>query len=577
MSLENSPEIKHQAISYSRFSSLKQGKGSSIERQREMFNEWLARNQGSYYESNLSAKDEGLSAYKGKNKEGGLGAILEAIQHGLVRSGDVLVVEAIDRLSRAQAMDALRLLGDIVRAGIPIITLEDNQTYTEESLNGPQLFLLAAKVQGAHEYSKRLGSRVKAAWKVKEEKAKAGEQVTKLHNIPAWVDRQSLKLNELAPTIKQLIDLYIEGKGIREVCYFAREGLGFDVAARTFSRWLDSEVLLGHWRGVKCFDALLSEKGFFELQRQRKARTTNPKQPNFRPLSGLVVCGKCGSSFNFRIQKPAPTIAAPKGSEAYAAKPMIVYGNCRNYLHEKACSNGATVPEEVAMLVYNATVDRLLFDLAYVAARDVKSREDLAGLVERRARLEIEYNNRESLYIKGIKNSEDDAARLALLQAQIAECDKEITSNLDKQQQFENYKSEIQEMRKKLGKGERLNIVDAVFGWGFPEAQNEGLKTAVEEQIARIEASPFLMRLSLKNAGYRIVVDRTKDGRVRLTCKDSDEPGEEWIIQKRSQKLGCYIVEHRFWGPVDVEQYPNDDYDVINDRQSEILEARRKS
>lgn len=538
-----------------------------------MFNEWLARNQGSYYESNLSAKDEGLSAYKGKNKEGGLGAILEAIQQGLVRSGDVLVVEAIDRLSRAQAMDALRLLGDIVRAGIPILTLEDNQTYTEESLNGPQLFLLAAKVQGAHEYSKRLGSRVKAAWKVKEEKAKAGDKPKKLQNIPCWVDRETLKLNDLAPAIKQLIDLYLEGEGIREVCYFARESLSFKVAARTFTRWLDSEVLLGHWRGIECFEALLSEKEFFELQRQRKARTRTPKQPNFRPLSGLVVCGKCGGSFNFRIQKPAATIAAPKGSEAYAAKPLIVYGNCRNYLHEKSCSNGATVPEEVAMLVYNATVDRLLFDLAYVAAMDVKSREDLAGIVERRARLETEYNNRESLYIKGIKNSEDDAARLALLKQQLAECDKEISASLDKQQQFESYKEHIQEMRKLLAKGKRLDAVDAVFGWGF--AENEDLKKAVEQQIARIEASPFLMRLALKNAGYRIVVDRTKDGRVRLTCKDSDEPGEEWIIQKRSQKLGCYLVENRFFGPVDIEEYSNGDYGFIEGENSRVIEARR--
>jgi len=574
MQNEESPKTKRQAISYARFSSAKQGKGSSIERQREMFNEWLSRNQDRYYESNLSQSDKGLSAYKGRNKDGGLGAILEAIQRGWVSSGDVLVVEAIDRLSRAQAMDALRLLGDIVRAGISIITLEDHQTYTNESLNGHQLFLLAAKVQGAHEYSKRLGSRVKAAWKVKEEKARAGQQVTKLQNIPAWVDRQTLKLNDLAPTIKQLIDLYLQGEGVREVCFFSRENIGFEVAARTLTRWLDSEVLLGHWRGVKCFDALLSEREFFELQRQRKARTRTPKQPNFRPLSGLVVCGKCGGSFNFRIQKPAATIAAPKGSEAYAAKPMIVYGNCRNYLHEKSCSNGATVPEEVAMLVYNATVDRLLFDLAYVAAMDIKSRQNLSGLVEKRTRLETEYKNRHRLFVGGVNDSEEDLERLQLLKDQLGECDREITSSLDKQQQFESHKEHIQEMRKQLGKGERLNMVDAVFGWGSPDAQNEDLKTAVEEQIARIESSPFLMRLALKNAGYRIVVDRTGGGLVRLTCRDSDSPYDEWIIQRRSQKQGCYLVEHRFLGTVDSEQNENG-YDSVDKVICELFEARR--
>jgi len=50
-------------------------------------------------------RDEGLSAYHQKHiKSGALGVFLEAILAGKIPAGSVLIVEGLDRLSRAEPL-----------------------------------------------------------------------------------------------------------------------------------------------------------------------------------------------------------------------------------------------------------------------------------------------------------------------------------------------------------------------------------------------------------------------------------------------------------------------------------------
>ena len=52
-------------------------------------------------------RDEGLSAFHQKHvTKGALGTFLAAVEAGKVPPGSVLIVEALDRLSRANPMDA---------------------------------------------------------------------------------------------------------------------------------------------------------------------------------------------------------------------------------------------------------------------------------------------------------------------------------------------------------------------------------------------------------------------------------------------------------------------------------------
>ena len=568
---------KHQAISYSRFSSSKQSKGSSIARQQELFKEWLSTNYNQYIESSLVFSDFAISAYRGKNiKSGALGAIIKYIDQGLIQRDDVLVVEAIDRLSRADALEAFDLIRTILSSGVKLITLEDNQTYDKESFNNHKLYLLIARIQAAHEYSTKLSSRVKAAWSAKEARARSGQAVHKLHNIPVWVDRESLKLNDLAPMIKQLIDVYLSGSGIREVCFYAREELGYDLDARTLGRWLDNDSLLGLWRGVQCFAPLLTEQEFYELQEQRKARTLTSQQSTFRPLSGLLVCACCDTSFTFRTQRPTPTAQAPVGSDAYAVKPLIVYGNCRKYLHNKSCSNGATVPEEVALHVYKESVDSLLYDLAYVSALEIKGKSSLNELIHKRDRIQAEYKSKRELFELNLYDEDEKKEvipRLQVLNADLASLNDEISNTSKDYQQFVRDRDQLLKHKEAMTSGKGIGA-DAALDF-YPEGLNPEFEKMVRDQVSLLHSNPILLRSKLKQSGFRIRVSKTSDGRTRLTCNHSVNPSSEWIIAKRSQLRGCYVVEHRSFVPVDVDQHPDADYSLVEDWVSELVDIRR--
>jgi DNA invertase Pin-like site-specific DNA recombinase len=95
--------------------------------------------------------DRGLSAYKGDHvKRGALGAFLKAIREkGLVNPGDVLLVESLDRLSRAEPFEAQRQFGEIIEAGVIIVTANDGQVYSRERLKRDQSPLFLASLTEA--------------------------------------------------------------------------------------------------------------------------------------------------------------------------------------------------------------------------------------------------------------------------------------------------------------------------------------------------------------------------------------------------------------------------------------------
>ncbi|EGJ88532.1 hypothetical protein SF434370_1370 [Shigella flexneri 4343-70] len=72
----------------------------------------------------MSFKDLGKSAFSGKHLKGGLGDFLTAIEKGLVKAGDTLLIESLDRLSRQDIDIASELLRRILRAGVDVVTLK---------------------------------------------------------------------------------------------------------------------------------------------------------------------------------------------------------------------------------------------------------------------------------------------------------------------------------------------------------------------------------------------------------------------------------------------------------------------
>ena len=161
------PSGMPRVFSYERVSSALQAEqGRGLERQASAADSWCAA-RGLQIDDGLS--DAGISAFKGDNvAKGALGKFLAMAQAGELGDDPILLVEAIDRLSRQEALDSLPdvLLG-LVRAGVTIVSLEDGQEFSRASMraDGTQLVMLALKAEAAHQYSKRLSKRITAAWK----------------------------------------------------------------------------------------------------------------------------------------------------------------------------------------------------------------------------------------------------------------------------------------------------------------------------------------------------------------------------------------------------------------------------
>ncbi len=73
-------------------------------------------------------------------------AFLKATEHNLVPKGSFLLVESLDRLSRDQILSAQSLFLQIVQAGVTIVTLVDQRSYSIESLNRNPIDLIISLV-----------------------------------------------------------------------------------------------------------------------------------------------------------------------------------------------------------------------------------------------------------------------------------------------------------------------------------------------------------------------------------------------------------------------------------------------
>ncbi len=154
------------AYSYLRFSTPEQAGGDSRRRQLDLARTYAARH-GLVLDAGLSFRDLGMSAFHGRNaREGALRAFLDAVELGLVPRGSHLLVESLDRLSRDRVLLAQSLFLRIVEAGITIVTLIDERSYSAESLNRSPMDLIVSLVcmMRANEESVTKSARLRAAW-----------------------------------------------------------------------------------------------------------------------------------------------------------------------------------------------------------------------------------------------------------------------------------------------------------------------------------------------------------------------------------------------------------------------------
>lgn len=393
---------KPKVFSYLRFSSPAQATGTSVARQTEYATRWAAEHNLTL-DSNLSLRDEGLSAYHQKHvKTGALGLFLRAVEDGKVPPGSVLIVEGLDRLSRAEPILAQGQLSSIIGAGIRVVTAADGREYSREILKKEPMGLVYSLLTmiRAHEESDTKSKRVKAAMVARCKQWLAGTYrgpVGARQTDPAWITHapDGFTLHpERAAAVRTMIDLFMQGYGaVRIMEILIARDLAFSETRNNNPDRVHQIIAMRALVGEKtievdgesyCLPAyyppLLTEHEFSALQHIASQRGRRPGKgviPALFTGLGIAFCGYCGAPLVSQngLNKKWRDDGRPQDGHR-----RIV---CTGYKREPKCAVGGScsvVPIERAVMAFCS--DQL--NLNRLVANDDASSECAARLAQAR-------------------------------------------------------------------------------------------------------------------------------------------------------------------------------------------------
>lgn len=388
--------------SYLRFSDPRQATGSSADRQLKYAQAWAAE-RGLVLDETLSLRDEGLSAYHQNHvKQGALGTFLRAVDEGRIPQGSVLIVEGLDRLSRAEPIQAQAQLAQIINAGITVVTASDGREYNRERLKAQPMDLVYSLLVmiRAHEESDTKSKRVRASIRRLCEGWVAGTYRGLIRNgkDPQWLHWTG-EAWELIPdrvaAVRRALELYQQGLGAgRASKLMQSEGhmlTDWGVAGQQIYRLVRLPALRGAKRievdGEQYlledyYPRLISDREFDELQLlagQRYRRRGAGDIPGIVTGVGLTWCGYCGTAL---VAQNLVNRRREDGTLADGHRRL----HCTSYSKGAGCASGScsVVPVERALLNYcsdQMNLDRL-------CQPDDSERRLREQLVEARLRVE---------------------------------------------------------------------------------------------------------------------------------------------------------------------------------------------
>ena len=312
--------MTRRAYSYIRFSTRRQIKGNSLRRQTERATALCAKH--GWTLDPVSYKDLGLSGYHGANaRVGDLSLFLEAIQMGKVKASSVLIVENLDRLTRADIVPAMEIFLGIIRAGVSIATFDPERIYNLQDINKEPMTLfepILIMVRGNEESSRKEGL-ARDHWQRRIRNAK-NEIITS--HIPGWleiVDGKFKTVPSKVKTVKRIFRLAAEGCGITATAKLLNDQTAEHPPITGRSHWDDETIrrllrsrqVLGEYQPmtrlggsgkrvpmgqpiIGYFPRIVSESEWCKVQQAMDSRVNHGGRTGYRVanlFSGLVTYG----------------------------------------------------------------------------------------------------------------------------------------------------------------------------------------------------------------------------------------------------------------------------------------------
>ncbi len=284
---------------------------------------------------------------------------LRAIKEGRVKPGSILLVEALDRLTRQDIHKAYTLFNDILSAGVDIVTLYPYEMRFSKNSNDlvgvmiPLIWFHLGHIESLNK-SKRVG----AYWDKARKEIQDGTPIDS--KCPAWCDYEeetdTFKLNEGAKAVEFIFRQTVEGKGQRQILRELNEK--FEPIG-TSGRWntsyvqsvLSDRTVLGERERCKFeerekkkgdkieivrvrvpvgppvrdyYPAVIEERLWYQAQsskaKRRKAKGQHTKHINL--FVGTVLCG-----FDGRTMHIATARTERKQSSEYVQRRFTSYGH----------------------------------------------------------------------------------------------------------------------------------------------------------------------------------------------------------------------------------------------------------
>lgn len=377
-------QSKSIAYSYIRLSSRQQIMGDGQRRQLEAATEYCIQNNLTL--SPKSFRDLGVSAFKEVDRPS-LSDLHECIERGIIRAGDVIILEKLDRLSRQGISKTQQMLQDILNKGVIVVSLMDGLRLDRHSLNDLTLVIrIAIAADLANKESAAKSFRVQANKDAAREKIRKGEPVDR--RLPFWLsyDNGTYKFSERKQLLDHMVELRLGGMSYNKIVGTLNdEGVppingGQKWNASTLRTICRNPILYGAHQVTAKIDgeyqpleivedyypAAISYEMFRELNGHTVIRPAGQSETN--SLSGLVYCGLCG----FKM--------TTKGRTNKKDGQKVIYHHCKR-LAEKACTNNTYLRGLQEMVIKNIThltmtnlkptvdIDKLREELFAVEAR----------------------------------------------------------------------------------------------------------------------------------------------------------------------------------------------------------------